>query len=213
MVTYLQKHERLSAGDRRKQLIDVAIGLFSQKGFGGTTTKEIAKAAGVNEAIIFRHFATKQKLYEAILEYRTGTAQLEEGFAELQKLMKKRDDQGVVAWIVTCSICLFRIDPRFQRLMLFAALEGHEIAVMHHKQVTPFIDALRNYIAERQKDGALLDCSPELMIFAISGMPAHFAMVRYLFQVKEVNVSDAVAADVFTRILMKGLGIRKGKKK
>jgi TetR/AcrR family transcriptional regulator len=47
---------RMSASDRRNQLIDVAIDLFSRKGFGGTTTKEIAAAAGVTEAIIFRHF-------------------------------------------------------------------------------------------------------------------------------------------------------------
>jgi TetR/AcrR family transcriptional regulator len=34
--------------------------LFSKKGFRGTTTKEIAQAAGVSEAIIFRHFETKE---------------------------------------------------------------------------------------------------------------------------------------------------------
>ena len=45
MVTYVQKHERLTAEDRRQQLIEVSIDLFSKKGFGGTTTKEIAAAA------------------------------------------------------------------------------------------------------------------------------------------------------------------------
>lgn len=213
MVTYLPKHERLSAGDRRKQLIEVAIDLFSKKGFGGTTTKEIATAAGVNEAIIFRHFATKQKLYEAILEHRTDGGALEERFSELQGLMKKHDDRGVIAWVVAGTLGLFRGDPRFQRLMLFAALEGHEIAVMHHKQVTPFIDALRNYIAQRQKEGVLLDCPPELMLAAIGGMPAHYSMFRYLFQVKQMTVSDEVAEETFTRILMQGLDIQKGKKK
>ncbi|MBO0800867.1 MAG: helix-turn-helix transcriptional regulator, partial [Blastocatellia bacterium] len=50
---------RMAAEDRRQQILEVAVKLFSQKGFRGTTTKEIALAAGVNEAIIFRHFATK----------------------------------------------------------------------------------------------------------------------------------------------------------
>ena len=54
---------RMAAEDRRQQILDVAVQLFSQKGFRGTTTKEIAMAAGVNEAIIFRHFATKSELY------------------------------------------------------------------------------------------------------------------------------------------------------
>jgi TetR/AcrR family transcriptional regulator len=214
VVTYLPKSARLNAEDRRKQLIEVAIDLFSRKGFGGTTTKEIAAAAGVNEAIIFRHFATKQQLYEAILDYRTGNQKLEEGFAEFQQLMNKRDDEGVVAWIVEKSLDVFREDPRFERLMLFAALEGHEIAVMHHNQVkTLFIDALGTYIAARQRDGALVEGIPELLIWAMGGMPAHYAMVRYLFKGTTVQVSDDVVRETFTRILMNGLGIKKRKKK
>lgn len=59
----------MSGEDRRRQLIEIAIDLFSKKGFGGTTTREIALAAGVTEAIIFRHFATKQDLYAAILDH------------------------------------------------------------------------------------------------------------------------------------------------
>jgi TetR/AcrR family transcriptional regulator len=215
VVTYLPKPSRLAADDRRKQLIDVAIDLFSRKGFGGTTTKEIAAAAGVNEAIIFRHFATKQKLYEAILEHRTGKKQVEEGFAELQALMKKRDDQAVVAWIVGATLCIFREDPRFERLMLFAALEGHEIAVMHHNQViTPFLEALRAYIESRQAEGALIEGAPELLIWAMGGMPAHYAMVRYLFNGRAVALLDDEVDTTFTRILMSGLGTgKKGKKK
>jgi TetR/AcrR family transcriptional regulator len=58
---------RMAAEDRREQIIEVAVRLFSQKGFRGATTREIATAAGVNEAIIFRHFSTKSDLYAAII--------------------------------------------------------------------------------------------------------------------------------------------------
>ena len=58
---------RMPADARREQILQTAVTLFSQRGFKGTTTKEIAKAAGVSEAIIFRHFATKDELYGAIL--------------------------------------------------------------------------------------------------------------------------------------------------
>ena len=50
----------------RQQILKTAIQLFAQKGFRGTTTREIALAAGVNEVTIFRHFASKQELYSAI---------------------------------------------------------------------------------------------------------------------------------------------------
>src|SRR5499427_8977138 len=60
----------------RQQILETAITLFAQRGFRGTTTKEIALAAGVNEVTIFRHFATKQELYSAILDVKSREAGL-----------------------------------------------------------------------------------------------------------------------------------------
>src|SRR5215213_9622765 len=60
----------MAADERRHQIAEVAIRLFSERGFRGTTTKEIAQAAGVSEAIIFRHFATKEELYTAIIDFK-----------------------------------------------------------------------------------------------------------------------------------------------
>ncbi|HEX8089911.1 MAG TPA: helix-turn-helix domain-containing protein, partial [Blastocatellia bacterium] len=59
---------RMTGENRRRQIVSVAAKLFSRKGFSGTTTKEIAEGAGVSEAMIFRHFATKSELYAAILD-------------------------------------------------------------------------------------------------------------------------------------------------
>src|SRR5262245_18253437 len=51
---------RMHGEDRRQQLIDVAIQVFGRNGFSGTKTKDIAAAAGVSEAILFHHFASKE---------------------------------------------------------------------------------------------------------------------------------------------------------
>jgi len=53
---------------RRQEILDAAEKLFSQKGFRGTTTKDLAAKAGVHEAILFRHFTSKRDLYQATLE-------------------------------------------------------------------------------------------------------------------------------------------------
>ena len=50
---------------RRQDILTAAERLFSQKGFNGTTTKELAANAGVHEAILFRHFKNKRELYRA----------------------------------------------------------------------------------------------------------------------------------------------------
>ena len=60
---------RMAAADRRKHLIETAIRLFTEGSYHGTTTAEIARAAGVSEPILYRHFASKRDLYLAALEH------------------------------------------------------------------------------------------------------------------------------------------------
>jgi AcrR family transcriptional regulator len=61
--------QRMAAADRRRHLIETAIRLFTEGSYRGTTTAEIARAAGVSEPILYRHFASKRDLYLASLEH------------------------------------------------------------------------------------------------------------------------------------------------
>ena len=58
---------RLKAPQRREQLITVATKLFAERGYEATTTAAIAEAAGVTEPVLYRHFASKQDLFVAIV--------------------------------------------------------------------------------------------------------------------------------------------------
>jgi AcrR family transcriptional regulator len=60
---------RMAAADRRQHLIETAVRLFTEGSYRGTTTAEIARAAGVSEPILYRHFASKRDLYLAGLEH------------------------------------------------------------------------------------------------------------------------------------------------
>ena len=57
--------EKLSTRDR---IIEVAYTLFSEKGYHGTSTREIARAASVSEVTLFRIFGTKESLFEEVLK-------------------------------------------------------------------------------------------------------------------------------------------------
>ena len=59
---------RLQAADRRRQLLEVAADLFARRGFGGTTTAELAKGAGVTEPILYRHFTNKLDLFITLID-------------------------------------------------------------------------------------------------------------------------------------------------
>jgi AcrR family transcriptional regulator len=58
---------RLDADERRKAIVTAALPLFARNGFAGTTTREIAEAADISEALLFRHFPSKRQLYGEIL--------------------------------------------------------------------------------------------------------------------------------------------------
>ncbi len=60
---------RLPAAERRLALVETAIRVFSDGSYRGTTTAEIARAAGVSEPILYRHFASKRDLYLAALDH------------------------------------------------------------------------------------------------------------------------------------------------
>ena len=63
---------RMPAAERRQALIDTAIRVFSEGSYHGTTTAEIARAAGISEPILYRHFASKRDLYLAALDHVWG---------------------------------------------------------------------------------------------------------------------------------------------
>jgi AcrR family transcriptional regulator len=66
IVPAKRKTTRLRGEDRRLAIIQAALEVFSERGFHGTTTKALAKAAGVSEALLFRHFPSKEDLYAAL---------------------------------------------------------------------------------------------------------------------------------------------------
>lgn len=62
------KTARLKNDMRCQSILDAVRNVFAERGFHGTTTRELAKAAGISEALLFRHFPTKERLYAAVRE-------------------------------------------------------------------------------------------------------------------------------------------------
>ena len=58
--------QRLTAQERRAAIVKAVLPVFARKGFASTTTKELAEAAGVSEALLYKHFPSKESLYSEI---------------------------------------------------------------------------------------------------------------------------------------------------
>lgn len=59
---------RLSADERRRQLFDVALALFAERGFDAATMDEIAERAGVTKPLLYQHFSSKRALYLELVD-------------------------------------------------------------------------------------------------------------------------------------------------
>ena len=195
--------QRASAYDRQASLIAAAAALFAAKGFNGTTTKEIAKAAHVSEALVFKHFPTKRTLYAAILAEKVTVNELIE---PLEDAAKKHDDH-----LVFTIIARYRIRPgvdsTFLRLLLFSALEGHELSEMFFgKHLKVFYDHLAAYIHTRIEDGAFRPVDPLLAARAFIGVVVHHRLLHEIFGVPlHQSHEDTVVAyvDLFLTGLIK----------
>ncbi len=192
---------RQSSTERQAGLIQAATTLFAKKGFNGTTTKEIARAAGVSEALVFKHFPTKRALYAAILAEKVTVSEL---LGAIEESAEKRDDRRVFTLIASYRIRP-GVDPTLLRLLLFSALEGHELSDMffgkHHKV---FYDHLAAYIHTRVEDGAFRQIDPLLAARAFIGMVVHHRLLHEIFGVPIDRPYDDTVS-TYVDIFLQGL--------
>jgi AcrR family transcriptional regulator len=197
----------MAGEERRLQILHVAMNLFSQKGFRGTTTKEIANLAGVSEAMVFRHFANKDELYAAILDLKACSDDLRPEEIAADAIAQK-DDRAVFEKLALAALDHHERDQEFQRLLLYSALERHELAEMFfEKFVKSVYELLASYIRERQKEGVFVEMEPAVVVRAFVGMVIHHSLNINLWDPKRrlLNISNANAAKAFTDILLTGI--------
>ena len=197
---------------RRVQILQTAVDLFSQRGFKGTTTKEIARAAGVSEAMVFRHFATKEELYGAILDNKgcqDGVHKFPwEENGVLQKAIEQKDDLAVFYNIAVDALNKHQTDVAFMRLLFYSALEEHELADrFFHEFIERVYEFIGGYISRRQKDGAFKKMNPRIAVRAFLGMLIHHSLNNILWDKNRniLKISNEEAAKSFAEILLGGI--------
>jgi TetR/AcrR family transcriptional regulator len=199
---------RMRAAERRRHLIAVAVRLFAARGFSGTTTKAIAEGSGVSEAIIFRHFKSKEDLYGAILREKARQDGYQQLIRRLQTFAARGEDEQLVFHLVLHMLESFENDPEFHRLMLHAALERPDLVKVGRRILgMPIFKLLCAYVVRRQKAGAFRKGSPELLAFGIMALPMHFGMVTQVIGIKRMTKPTRELAATFTEIILDGMQV------
>lgn len=158
--------------------------LFARKGFRGTTTRDLAAQAEVNEAIIFRHFKTKEELYSAILESKACEGH-ETRWQALEQLEAGNDDKLFFETLGRTILETHERDSTFMRLLLFSALEGHELAEMFMSNMAGRQPFCRRYIERRAAEGAFGGMDAALIARAFIGMFISFVIQQEIFGMKK----------------------------
>jgi AcrR family transcriptional regulator len=188
--------------------VNVSAELFSEKGFNGTTTKEIAERAGVSEAIIFRHFPNKRALYSAIIDFKTRQSQ-ERMQERLQEAASRKDDRAFFHSLAFEMLQAQMSDPSLMRLLMFSALEGHELAEMFFQSTAQKLrDSVLRYIKQRISDRAFRDVDPKVCSRAFVGMILFHSQVRVIYKdtlCDDIKLSNRQMADRFVDIFLTGI--------
>jgi AcrR family transcriptional regulator len=202
----------MTGDKRREQILQTAVTLFSQRGFKGTTTKEIARVAGVSEAMVFRHFENKDALYGAILDTKgcqDGVRRFPwEDNEALQEAIEQKDDHAVFYNIGFDALNKHQADEAFMRLLFYSALEEHELAERFFNEfIERIYDFIGGYIEQRQRDGAFREIKPRIAVRAFLGMLIHHSLNNILWDKKRtlLNISTEEAAKNFAEILVRGI--------
>ena len=120
----------MTAGYRREAIVTAAAPLFAAKGFDAVTTREVAEAAGVSEALLYRHFDNKAALYEAIQD--TCILRATADAARIEAFPDSTSTLVLAAYLIMASIQLGSLpgapNEDIPRLILRSLLTDGEFA-------------------------------------------------------------------------------------
>ncbi len=198
---------RLSGPQRRAAILEVAIEVFSQKGFRGTTTRELAAAVGVSEPVLYQHFATKRALYEAILDIRDQVTTGEVA-SELEKHIDSGDSRAFFTLLARIGLAWYCNDPRYARLLVFSALEKHELSdLFYERQVTVFYDWVTRHINKQVRRRKMRRVNALLAARIFAGMVSHQGMIFAIYHPGDLADSEEHIVKSIVDIFLQGISL------
>lgn len=177
-----------------EKLLKATLKLISEKGYLGTTTKEIAQEAGVTEVTLFRHFGSKEKLFEEVLRRYSFLPKLRDLLAELEG--------GTYDYEKVLQIIGIRFFDTLKERKSFVRLMTCEINVypekvrdVHSRFIDEIIQVLADFFRSQQDKGALKRFPTE------SAAKAFLGMIFSYFNVEEITRGREISREEMERTI------------
>ena len=134
----------------RRQILDAALKLFSERGFARTSVRDIAQEAGITDAAIYYHFSSKRDLFEALMDERGITAALRD--LEHATLDPPQLDLGSFTRIALGALEIMQRNRDFMKVLLSEAISGDPIASEDYRMVTGRWSRAQAHLLQRLVD-------------------------------------------------------------
>lgn len=209
----MKSTSKMSSEDRRTAIIDAAQKVFVEKGFYRTTTRELAEAAGVSEALLFKHFPNKEALYAAI----QLSCSKEEG-AKMHQLRSLEPSTSTLVFLVrdTISHVLGRQPEEgkrsFLRLVLRSLMDEGEFARLGIQEgPSHWVQKVEQCMEAAKAAGDMAD---ESLPTSLGGWCVHHLIVGFVIHLLPVDpvidyrVSRDELVDQAVSFCLRGIGLK-----
>ena len=183
--------------DRKTQILSEATRLFSSDGYDKVTVKHLAETVGISEPALYRHFDSKEKVYDAVLESIASRLDTETLFERL----KKEDDLEVLLRnLASHLISFFSDNEDLYRLLLFSALGGHDRAREVYKVIRgSYVKFLTKQLDRLHEKQVIIKKQNDITARCFTGMVFECALGMTLwkgFHTKEYLAEELMANNI-----------------
>jgi AcrR family transcriptional regulator len=179
----------VQAKPRKAEIVEVAMRLFAERGYEGTSMNEVAARVGMRKASLFYHFATKDALYDAALERLVASLQapLEAIYASGGTYSERLDA------VTDTLVGILGSHPYAARLLLREAMDGGPVARSTLvDRMLGVLEAAAAWVRTGQEAGAFVDGEPKQVV--LSAVALHllpFALGPIVERYTGTDSSDA----------------------
>lgn len=185
------------------RIVEAAVQLFSRQGYKGTSTREIAHLAQVNEATLFRYFSRKTDLFWAAAESRLNRLKLSR---DLQNgLTTDMDPEIVLPMLVDFLVKKISEDTELMRLLYVAGFELDGAERMFREHLGPIFDAVNAYFSRCAARGAICNFEPTFATLGLAGAVSAYCNLHRLFTGSEAPVDGQSFAPAYAEFWLNAL--------
>ena len=186
----------------KDKILESGLKLFSKKGYLGATTREIAKDAGIAEITLFRHFPSKEKLFEEVVNIHSFLPALKGLLPEIAGFSYE-EGLRVIAKRFLESLAERKDLVRIMHSEIHRYNE--KIHKIYHSIINETLKTLASYFADMQKKGTVRNFDTELGARAFLGMFfSYFDAENFLMLKKYKRINTDRVIKEFVAIFIKG---------